>query len=83
MAVPVFAQAGDVCVSFDLQKRICVLEKIFEVQGPATDGAFLSGVKAGLEIIGVGGRQVTSPFERIPDKLMPEIERLLKECRDA
>jgi len=77
------ARNGDIRTAFDLQKRICVLEKIFEVQGPATDGAFLSGVKAVLEIIGVGGRQVTAPFERIPDKLMPEIERLLKECRDA
>jgi 4-hydroxy-tetrahydrodipicolinate synthase len=72
---------GDIRTAFELQKRICLLEKIFEIEGPATDGAFLSGVKAALEIAGICGRQVTAPFTKIPDKLMPEVERLMKQCQ--
>jgi 4-hydroxy-tetrahydrodipicolinate synthase len=63
---------------FELQKKVLLLGKLFELTGQATDGAFFAGVKAALQVLGIGGRTVTKPFRSLPENKMVEVEEILR-----
>jgi dihydrodipicolinate synthase/N-acetylneuraminate lyase len=65
-----------------LQRRAMALGKLFELKGQPTDGAFFAGLKAGLQVLGICGGQVSSPFSPMPADKMPLVENLLREFEE-
>lgn len=76
------AAAGNVETAWSLQKKAIALGKLFELKGQPTDGAFFAGMKAGLQVLGICGGQVSRPFSPMPAEKMPAVEELLNRFRE-
>lgn len=74
------ARKGDLPQVMILQATVLRLCKLYSIAAELTDGAFFAGMKAALEVLGIGGRTVSRPFCEMPKEKMPEVEALLREC---
>jgi dihydrodipicolinate synthase/N-acetylneuraminate lyase len=73
------AKSGDIESTWTLQRKAMALGRLFELKGQPTDGAFFAGLKAGLQVLGICGRAVSSPFSPMPEHEMAAVEKLLAE----
>jgi 4-hydroxy-tetrahydrodipicolinate synthase len=76
------AASGDAGSAWELQKKAMALGRLFELKGQPTDGAFFAGLKGGLQVLGICGNAVSSPFSPMPADRMPAVEKLLGEFRE-
>jgi 4-hydroxy-tetrahydrodipicolinate synthase len=74
------AKSGDLPKVMTLQARVLRLCRLYSIAADLTDGAFFAGMKAALEVLGIGGRSVSRPLYEMPKEKMPEVEALLEEC---
>jgi len=77
------AKKGDGESTLALQRQVLSLCKLFELKGEATDGAFFAGMKAALQVLGICGRAVSSPFSAMPENKMAAVEKILQHCQLA
>jgi 4-hydroxy-tetrahydrodipicolinate synthase len=75
------ARANDLTNLIILQSQLLQLCRVYAIGGEWTDGAFFMGMKAALQVLGICGRTVSTPFRAMPDEKMKEVEKLLQECK--
>ncbi len=74
------AKANELTNLMNLQSRLLQLCTLYAIGGGWTDGAFFMGMKAALQVVGICGRTVSTPFRAMPEEKMKEVEKLLQEC---
>jgi 4-hydroxy-tetrahydrodipicolinate synthase len=76
------AARGDAACTWMLQKKATSFGRLFELKGQPTDGAFFAGLKAALQVLGICGGAVSSPFTSMPADKMPAVESLLSDFKE-